>query len=71
MSLDGYIKSGLILAAERQGFTWRFTELNKNAHPLRISTPKLYAVSELLFTLLSDVFRQEIMSTSASCSFKL
>lgn len=29
-----YIKSGLILAAGRQGLALRFTELNKNAHPL-------------------------------------
>lgn len=30
----GYIKSGLILAAGRQGLVLRFTELNKNAHLL-------------------------------------
>jgi len=65
------MKSGLVLAAGRQGLALRFTELNKNAHPLWISTPNLWAVSELLFTVLRDVFRPEITSTSASWSFKL
>lgn len=68
-----YIKSGPHSCSWKSKVTIKFYGAQDKAHQLRIYTPNLWALPQLitLFTVLGGVFRPEIVSTNPSCSFKL